>query len=154
MPCSGRRISSPTGRRSSRFWQASTLKLRRTDAKTTFSSIRAKRWPEHWNKRETWQHKAGYILFSFRSERIQFTFEKKSKVKLSCTYLYSCGVQQRRARTHMEAFLLNSQAENVQAWTPQAQGSIVGHGEECKWLWSHLHLWERWNHLQIRKYVY
>lgn len=46
MPFSGRRMSSPTGRSSSRFWQASMLNLRRMDAKITFSSIRAKRWPE------------------------------------------------------------------------------------------------------------
>lgn len=46
MPFSGRRMSSPTGRSSSRVWQASTLKLRRTYANTTFSSICANRWPE------------------------------------------------------------------------------------------------------------
>lgn len=45
IPVSGRKISSPTGRSSSRFWQASTLNLCRMDAKTTFSSIIAKRWP-------------------------------------------------------------------------------------------------------------
>lgn len=46
MPFSGRRMSSPTGRSSSRVWQASTLKLRRMYANTTFSSICANRWPE------------------------------------------------------------------------------------------------------------
>lgn len=46
MPFSGRRMSSPTGRSSSRVWQASTLNLRRIEARITFSSIIAKRWPE------------------------------------------------------------------------------------------------------------
>lgn len=45
IPFSGRRMSSPTGRSSSLVWQDWMVKLRRTEARTTFSSIRAKRWP-------------------------------------------------------------------------------------------------------------
>ena len=53
MPFDGRRIRSAKGRSSSRFWHATMLKERKMDARTTFSSIMAKRWPAHGYKRRT-----------------------------------------------------------------------------------------------------
>lgn len=45
IPSSGRRIRSPTGLRSSRFWCVFTVKLRKMVDKMTFSSSRANFWP-------------------------------------------------------------------------------------------------------------
>lgn len=45
IPFSGRKMSSPSGLSSSRLWHDSTSKWRNIVARTTFSSIRAKRWP-------------------------------------------------------------------------------------------------------------
>ena len=52
MPFVGRRIRSAKGWSSSRFWHASMLKERKMDARITFSSIMAKRWPAHDTKKE------------------------------------------------------------------------------------------------------
>lgn len=130
IPFSGLRISSPTGRSSSRVWQASMLKLRRIEAKITFSSITAKRWPAHHST-----HKRSPC-------GTQFCYASETLALWNYTaYRYSCGVRLRRVCKRKGAVLLNFLAGSARAWTPPGRGSNGDHDEECRSPQWHSYLW-------------